>query len=378
MDCEEIRDCFSALIENDLSPSTEREVRNHLASCPDCERDFRQFQKTMNWLHSMGDVEVPADFLEGIYRKLEEGKRVSPAGPSPEKKGFHLPLSLKLPVQAMAMVAIVFLVLYVTRMTPMDSHRLKDTVQEEVPQVTARAPEAEKKGPQPELKAVERGQPPPEERVIAKAKTELAAKPEKRLPGASLDEVTPTGEVAAPSPQPAPAAPAQEENLDSTKWGSSPLAKRERVVAESPRAKDEEVAKVSRPFLREADEAKKVVAAREKEAAPETFRKPLEMVVKTSDMEKAIPRLQNLVDQFGGKILKQEGNLIFASLPASRLAEFERGLSAMSSSHRMEEGATEGATDRGLRAAPMAKKRETGERVDGMEYVTVRIVLVSD
>ena len=111
---------------------------------------------------------------------------------------------------------------------------------------------------------------------------------------------------------------------------------------------------------------------------PETFRNPIEMVVRVSDMEKAIPQLQNLVGQFGGEILKQEGNFLFASLPASRLAEFERGLSAMSSSHRMEEGATKGVTDPGLRAAPMAKKRETGERVDGMEHVTVRIVLVSD
>ena len=378
MDCEEIRDRFSALLENDLSPSTESEVRNHLASCPDCERDFRQFQKTMNWLHSMGDVEVPANFLEGIYRKLEEGKRVSPAGPSPEKKGFHLPLSLKLPVQAMAMVAIVFLALYVTRMTPMDSYRLKDTAQKEVPQMTARAPEAGKKRPQSESRAVEKEKAPTRDARVPEAKTELAAKPEKRLPGASLDEVTPTVVVAAPSPQPAPAAPAEEENLDSTKWGRPPLAKREVVTAESPRAKDEEVAKVSKPLLREEDEAKKVAAAKVKEMVPETFRNPIEMVVRASDMEKAIPQLQNLVGQFGGEILKQEGNFLFASLPASRLAEFERGLSAMSSSHRMEEGATKGVTDPGLRAAPMAMKRETGERVDGMEHVTVRIVLVSD
>ena len=374
MDCEEIRDCFSALLENDLTLSKEREVKSHLASCPDCERDFRQFQKTMNWLHSMGDAEVPADFLEGIYRKLEGGEGVPPASPSPERKGFHLPLSLKLPVQAMAMVAIVFLVLYVTRMTPMDSYRLKDTVREEVPQVTARAPEAETKVPQPESKAVERKQAPPREAAVPKAKTELVAKPEKGLPRDFSGEV----KVAAPSPQPGPAAPAQEENLDSAKWGSSHLAGREMVASGTPRARDEEVARASRPLLREGDEAKKAADAREKEAAPETFRKPVEMVVKTSDMEKAIPQLQNLVDQFGGQILKQEGNLFFASLPASRLAEFERGLSSMSTSHRVEEEAAKGPTDPGLRAAPTAKKREAGESADRVDRVTVRIVLVSD
>ncbi len=384
MDCEEIRDLFSALLENDLPLSKEREVKGHLASCADCERDFLQFQKTMNWLHSMGDVEVPADFLEGIYRKLEEAKTAPPAGLSAEKKALHLPLSFKLPVQAMAMVAIVFLVLYVTRMTPMDSYRLKDRVQKEAPQVTARAPETETKAPRPESKAVERKQAPPREAIVPKAKTELAAKAEKVLDRAVprvADEGTSTQNLAARRSEPAPPAPGQVGKLPPSVTGEPPPVRspapprREMAASETPRARGEEALKTVSP---EAGEAKKVVAAREKEGAPETFRKPVEMVVKTSDREKAIPELQDLVDRFGGEILKQEGNLLIASLPASRLAEFERGLSAMSSSHRMGEGVAKGATEPDLRAALTAKKREAGERADRVDHVTVRITLVSD
>jgi len=115
MECEKVRDRFSSLLENALDPLEEKAVREHLTSCSDCQKDLQQFEKTIRWLHSVKDVELPDGFLDEINKKMEERKRKTP----------FLSISLKLPVQAVAMVAIVFLVLYLTKIMPLEILRLK-------------------------------------------------------------------------------------------------------------------------------------------------------------------------------------------------------------------------------------------------------------
>jgi predicted anti-sigma-YlaC factor YlaD len=124
--CEEVRERFSALWESELSPSEQAEVKNHLELCPDCQKEYSRFDKTLRMLHSVEEQEVPGGFLPGIYEKIEERGR---KGIPPEKASWrwlHLPLRLKLPMQALAMVAIVFLALYLTKMTPSELTRTKE------------------------------------------------------------------------------------------------------------------------------------------------------------------------------------------------------------------------------------------------------------
>ena len=128
MDCKNVRDRFSSLWEKELMPSEEKIVREHLSSCPECQKEFERFEKTMGWLRSVGDVEVPEGFLPELYKKMEERKGAIP-GEMARGRWFNFPLSLKLPVQAVAMVAIVFLVLYLTKMMPMEVYRLKEAKQ---------------------------------------------------------------------------------------------------------------------------------------------------------------------------------------------------------------------------------------------------------
>jgi hypothetical protein len=116
MECERVRDRFSSFLENELNPLEERIVKEHLASCPDCQKDLQEFDKTIRWLHSVKEVKVPDGFLIEIYKKMEERKRKIPF--------FSIPL--RLPVQAVAMVAIVFLVLYLTKIMPIEMSRQKD------------------------------------------------------------------------------------------------------------------------------------------------------------------------------------------------------------------------------------------------------------
>jgi hypothetical protein len=197
MECEKVRDRFSSLLENELDPLEERTVREHLASCPDCQKDLEQFSKIMRWLHFVKDVEVPDGFLSEINKKMEEPKRKVP----------FLSLSLKLPAQALAMVAIVFLVLYITKIMPVERLFMKEakhtkpfiseplTEEKKVDQLLVKK-EREKEGvaAQPSLKETEKSKIPPSETIpapsekkkielalIAKEKVSPAAKPPQEM-----------------------------------------------------------------------------------------------------------------------------------------------------------------------------------------------------
>mgnify|MGYP001040347006 CR=1 FL=1 len=115
MECGKVRDRFSSFLENELDPLEEKIVKEHLASCSDCQKDLQQFDKTIRWLHSLKEVKVPDGFLIEIYKKMEERKR----------KVLFSSFPLKLPVQAVAMVAIVFLVLYLTKIMPVQTPQQK-------------------------------------------------------------------------------------------------------------------------------------------------------------------------------------------------------------------------------------------------------------
>lgn len=181
MECEKIRDRFSSLLENELDPLEEKAVREHLASCSDCQKDLQQFEKTIRWLHSVKDVEVPDGFLSEINKKMEGRKRKVP----------FLPISLKLPVQAVAMVAIVFLALYLTKIMPLERPQLKGakhtrpfvsgplSEEKKADQLPAkREMEKERVASQPSLKEIEKSKIPSSEAIPApseKKKIEAAS-----------------------------------------------------------------------------------------------------------------------------------------------------------------------------------------------------------
>jgi hypothetical protein len=127
MECEKVRDRFSSLLEGELTPLEEKAVREHFASCSECTKDFKKFEKTVRWLHSVEEAKVPEGFLSETHKKLEERKRMGLKAGKIRPGWFNTLVQLKLPVQAVAMVAIVFLVLYLTKMMPVETPHLKDS-----------------------------------------------------------------------------------------------------------------------------------------------------------------------------------------------------------------------------------------------------------
>jgi hypothetical protein len=305
MECEKIRERFSSLLEGDLESSEEKIIRDHLASCSGCQKDFETFKKTMNWLHSVDEVEAPEGFLTEIYQKMEDRK-----GKGYRQEWGHRLMRLKLPAQAVAMVAIVFAVLYITKIIPMETP-------------------SSKKVDKPLAYYV-----PPEKKTDETIATKDAG--EKRP--VEQQKAEPEGTSMAESKAPPP----QEKKVD------------------------------------------KIALAKESPAAAAIPAQ--EIIVRTSDQEKALSQLQGLVKQFGGEIVKEEENVLLASLPIASYPEFEKKLEEMTFPQKAEPAAPQQVAPRALRTSPGAKEEESvgkGKELkrsmaDQPSRITIRILLIKE
>ena len=311
MECEKVRDRFSSFLENELDPLEEKIVKEHLASCSDCQKDLQQFTKTIRWIHSVKEVEVPDGFLSEIYKKMEERKREAPPIEETRWKWFRHPFPLKLPVQAVAMVAIVFLVLYLTKIMPVETPRQK-VAEHSKPFVSAPLPSKEQVG-----------------QVVAQTET-----------------------------------------------------KKDRVVAQTP-PEPSSLSKVSPA----PSETKKMEAAlaKEEQASP-AAKPPQEIALHISDRGKTLSLLQELLQQFGGKIITTEGNIFLASLPRATFSEFEKELLELGSPGKadkmmlkkngMEKLDVPGGAEQ--RAFEMKGKEQATPQAEMQDYLLVRILLLQE
>jgi hypothetical protein len=338
MDCEKARDRFSSFFEGELNPLEEEMVRGHLSSCEECKKEWERFGQMSRWLHSVDEVEVPEGFLPGIYKKMEERKK------KPFWKGFQLPL-LKIPVQAMAMVAIVFLALYLTKMMPVEMLQKKVVERKGVPYSEMEKREKEDVSKEMrEEKAI--AQSPPETYPMEyKAEAKPSVQDEKRIPSPALPPKT------------------------------------ELATVESTRPK--EMVKAEPPLLKEKKMEKEWV---EKEKASIAARPPQELTLKTSDREKALIQLQELIKKFGGEVLKEEGNTLLASLPVFTYSEFEKGLIELSSFMKVEKISSQKDVKEALDFSAGAKRIEAEEKVkkpassaiEKKDHMTIRIILIKE
>jgi hypothetical protein len=356
MDCEKVRDRFSSLWEKELTPVERKTVEEHLSSCPACRREFEQFEKTMQWLHSAGEVEVPDQFIPELLKKMEERERIAP-----DRKTtggwFSFPRSFKLPAQAVAMVAVVFLVLYITKMMPTREYRPKETEE-------ASSHLRLEKKPAPEL-AQKEG-----ERARGALKTPSETPPPKDVERAET-------------------AVAGKERLEAY----APQVKTEEKKAEVPFSKTEvmreqkfDSVETARGGVPSSEPGKIERESAALEQSLVASKPPQEIVLRISDREKAISQLHKLVKEFRGEIVATEGDRFLVSLPKGSFSKFEKELTELSTSMRTDKLFARKLDTGDLMAAQGVKKEEVGEKgkepaklADGEESrVSVRILLVQE
>lgn len=75
MTCEQCLDKLTDLLEGELGPEIEREVRQHLAACPECARKLSQIRGLVGVLHGLPEIEPPEELrarLRSIPRNAEQ------------------------------------------------------------------------------------------------------------------------------------------------------------------------------------------------------------------------------------------------------------------------------------------------------------------
>jgi hypothetical protein len=301
MDCEKVRDQFSSLLEGDLKPPEEGKVREHLGSCRNCQKEWKEFNRMMVWLHTVEEEEVPEGFLSEIQKKWEERKGQERRG------GVWSIRSMKIPIQAAAMVMIVFIALYLTKMTPFETLQKGAVEKSEVLQSDIQKKEAEPV-PLPPINVYP-------EKYRAEAKPSVADEEKKNL--------------------------------------STPPLKEEKTTVESLQPK--EMVKAEAPPVEEKRRESERAGTIEMSLAKKPIR---EMTLKISDREKAVSRLQVLAHQLGGQIIREDGDALLASLPASSYVEFEKEVAQIGSSAMFPQAAVPKEMKDDLKLAARAKSKE--------------------
>jgi len=405
MDCEKVRDRFSSLWEGELSPPEEKAFKEHLSSCPTCRREFEQFEKTMRWLHAAGEVEVPEGFLPGLHKKLEEKKRAGP-GQTLGGRGFHVPLSFKLPVQAVAMVAVVFLVLYVTKMIPTEGIRLKETKQTPSPLSVQEKPDGAlrpappgpisegevEKGPSGSTlgdrsRLVREAPHPEQSRGKGQGAAGVISNEVKREPRAL--EAPP--EMTRPKDVEQAKAPVPGERK--SEEAPVPQIKTEAEKRETPARRPEVLGYPvvgSREAVRASVPSPEPAKTEKKLAAPEKSRvsskPPQDILLRISDRKRVIPLLHELVKQFGGEVVTAKEDMFLASIPTVSFQGFEKELAGIRSSFETDPLIAKKHAKGSLRLEEETKKEGGDEKskgparlaADAESRTIVRILLIEE
>jgi len=83
MTCNEIRQQFSAYLDGELPADQAADVREHLAKCPDCAREYRLIASTWEMLLADEDVEPSADFARNFWQRIRHEQAAPADRPRP-------------------------------------------------------------------------------------------------------------------------------------------------------------------------------------------------------------------------------------------------------------------------------------------------------
>lgn len=249
MNCHEAREFFSAKADDLLTSEQESIVDGHLRGCPGCRGEWERFSRTLVLLHGVREARAPAGFAARVIQAADRQpwhRRLF--------RALSVPLHVRLPVEAAALVLVSTLAFFLYRQTP----ELERAVEPPTPAVTASV------APPP-------GESPDSERLDAKA---------------------------SPAPQETlPPSEAREGALRDIKEKDRPAAKQEPAPPEGPAVADRQGAE---------REARKSAGARSEPKLAARAQGPFHLVgrLKPRDREALDSQLSDVVKQLGGILVR--------------------------------------------------------------------------
>jgi hypothetical protein len=339
MTCDETRDTLSAYLDDALAPEERSRVDAHLVGCAECRRELEALRGTVALLQRVEPARAPVGFVDRV---------VAAARPRPWYRrvadAVLLPLSVKLPVEAAALVMVGLLAVYLFERSP----ELQQAAREVAPQRELAAPAKEKAVEQ----LADRAAPPaPAPSTPAPAEAPARAAGERDRTDASRSQeinpqITPSPPaVGSPAPSAAPAPPPASTPPAASAPPASTPAPEAKAQGKTEGAPGENVAGAGRP---EAESRQRVlsptISGDSTRAAPSSPRlaakrvlSPADVVARVAvkDRDAAELDLTALIARLGGSVTQRrrddETTVVEAVIPQPRYAEFSASLARIGS-----------------------------------------------
>ena len=334
MTCDETRDLLSAYLDEGVDPDERSRVDAHLEGCAECRRELEALRGAVALLHRVEPVRAPVGFVDRVMvaaRPRPWYRRVADA--------VLLPLSVKLPLEATAVVMVGLLAVYLFERSP----ELQQAAREVDRRQEAPAPAPAKEKPAELLadkapRAAAPSTPAPVEGPPAGARDRADAPRSRDVDPQVAPSSPPAVAVPPPSAAPAPRY-ASPPPVGSAPPAAAPEAK---PPAKTEAAPSENVAGAVRPesesrqrALQAAEDSRAAGASSRpgaKKAAP-----PADVVARVAvkDRDAAERELAALVARLGGAVTQrrreEEATVVEAVIPQSRYAEFSESAARIGS-----------------------------------------------
>jgi len=311
MNCHDVRESLSAYLDEALDPDGRRQVAAHLEGCPECRRELARLEQTVALLRRVEPARAPVGFVDRVTRAARPRPWYRRAAAA-----VFLPLSVKLPAEATALVMIALLAVYVFERTP----ALQESARQQ--------PEGEK------VAAPAPAEPSP--RRFADSEGTLRKEEQERRETVDARGAAPSA-PAAPGPGAAPASPPAPPRSDTAPLVSPPAATA--PAAPAPVGKVEGTAESRQGGNREPPAEQGVEAGRAAPAAPSPTAKraaPSADVVTgiaVRDRDAAERDLAELIARVGGRETgrrrEEEATVVEAVVPQARYGEFTQSLARL-------------------------------------------------
>ena len=108
MKCRKIKHLLPDFAGKSLEPDKNAMVKKHIAECPNCQEEIKFLKKYLKETSSLPKVTAPADFLEKIHIQIDK-----PAPLQQLIKKLFVPIKIKIPLEAIGVLAIAVLVILI-------------------------------------------------------------------------------------------------------------------------------------------------------------------------------------------------------------------------------------------------------------------------
>src|SRR6266436_2078385 len=114
MNCEEVQKQLSDLLDKSLDIERAQEIQDHLAACSPCSAEMASLAEYQQLVSNLPTIEPPVGFTAGVMAKVREAVQ-----PPTLWERLFLPLQIKIPLQATAVVLIASLAVYIYQKEPL-------------------------------------------------------------------------------------------------------------------------------------------------------------------------------------------------------------------------------------------------------------------